>query len=282
MSAPLLEVLTKAAGYLKNKGVQNARLDAELLFAHALKVKRLDLYLQFDRPLSDTELESYRAMIRRRGLREPLQHILGTSEFRELRLKVDRRALIPRPETEILLDVFKKNLPSSPKPRILDVGVGTGAIALSVLKEFPQCETSACDVSADCLALTAENAGLNSLPQPELARGNLFDAFAPERRWDAILSNPPYVAEAEINGLEPEVRDFDPRLALSGGPLGWEIPAALIEGAFPRVEPGGFLLLEIGPPQFELLRAKALSIGWKTVEGHADYEKTNRFFLCYR
>src|SRR5690606_12329163 len=135
-------------------------LDAELLLAHVLKVKRLDLYLQFDRPLTEPELAAYRDVIRRRGAREPLQHIEGSVSFRELTLLADRRALIPRPETELIVDAFKKALAAREiaTPHVLDVGTGTGAIILSIARELPQCETWACDISASCLELARENA----------------------------------------------------------------------------------------------------------------------------
>ncbi len=278
----LLEVLNKAAGYLQDRGVPQARLDAEILFSRALKVKRLDLYLRFDQPVSSGELDGYREWIRRRGNREPLQHILGETEFRELTLKTDRRALISRPETEILVDVLKRHLPATDRPRVLDVGTGSGAIALSVLKELPHCQVTASDISPDCLEMTRENAARNGIPAPELFLGSLFDPFPADRRWDAIVSNPPYVANGTIESLQPEVRDFDPRIALAGGEKGWETPLDLLTNAFHRVESGGIFLMEIHPPQFELLREKALSLGWIRAEGHADYQQKNRFVLLIR
>ena len=185
MSSPdnhLLSVLTKATEYLRGKNVPGARLDAELLLSRTLGIKRLDLYLQFDRPLTEAELAPYREQIRRRGKREPLQHIEGECAFRELTLTCDRRALIPRPETEIIIDLLKKHLPSADdvaqpdvqpdepiaKVRVLDIGVGTGAIILSVARELPQCEAWGCDVSPACLELTRENAARNELPVPRL------------------------------------------------------------------------------------------------------------------
>jgi release factor glutamine methyltransferase len=260
--SPLLEVLTKAAGYLREKGVPQARLDAELLLARVLEAKRLDLYLQFDRPLTDPELAAYRALVRRRGLREPLQHILGEVEFRELRLKTDRRALIPRSETELLVDILKRHLPTVESPRILDIGVGTGAIALSVLREMPHCRVFACDIEASCLELTRENAVLNQLPEPQLFQGSLFSPFPENIHWHAVVSNPPYVGEKEALSLQPEVRDFDPRSALIGGPEGWELPLELLFQAYGRIEPGGLLIMEIDPSQFPLLKERALNQGW--------------------
>ncbi len=282
MTQPLLEVLTKAANYLKDKGVPQARLDAELLLARVLNVKRLDLYLQFDRPLIEGELAGYREFIRRRGRREPLQHIEGEVEFRELRFKVDGRALIPRPETELIVDILKKHSAVFDRPRILDIGVGTGAIALSAIREIPDSEVSASDISPLCLELTRENASLNSLVPPELFLGSLFEPFPIEKRWHIIVSNPPYVREGDIASLQPEVRDFDPHLALSGGEQGWELPLALMKGAFNRLAPHGILILEIDPSQFETLKKAALSHGWVQIEGVSDYQHSQRFLVANR
>jgi release factor glutamine methyltransferase len=281
-TSPLLEVLTKAADYLRGKGVPNPRLDAELLLARTLGIKRLDLYLQFDRPLEEAELAPYREHIRRRGKREPLQHIEGECAFRELTLKCDRRALIPRPETEILLDLLKKHLPPAGRPRVLDLGVGTGAILLSVTRELPQCETWGGDVSPACLELTRENAALNGLPEPRLVESDLFNGFAEDLRWDAIVSNPPYIGEAEEESLQAEVREFDPRNALFGGPEGWEIPLALLTAAFDRLAPGGVLLMEIAPAQFGLLKDRALEQGWARAEGFPDYQQSDRFLAAWK
>lgn len=276
----LLEVLTKAADYLKSKGVPNARLDAELLLAHVLKVKRLDLYLQFDRPLTEPELEAYRAVMRRRGARVPLQHIEGVVAFREITLASDARALVPRPETELLVDAVKKHLPAVDAPRVLDIGTGAGAIILSVARELPQCELWACDLSPDALALARENAERNGVDNVTFLESDLFSAFAPGQRWDLIVSNPPYIGDHEVAGLEPEVRDHDPRTALVGGPEGWELPARLLEQAFSRLNEGGVLLMEIAPPQFPLLEGLGKKNIWAEISGLPDYQQGNRFLLA--
>jgi release factor glutamine methyltransferase len=280
MSAPLLEVLTKAADYLKSKGVPNPRLDAELLLAHALGLKRLDLYLQFDRPLVEAELGVYRGYLRRRALREPLQHIEGAASFRELSLITDRRALIPRPETELMIDALKKHLPAVALPRVLDVGTGTGALILSVARELPQCETWACDISPVCLEITRENAVRNGLADPRLFESDLFSSFDENIRWHVIISNPPYIAATDVASLEPEVRDHDPVSALVGGAEGWELPAALLTAAHARLEDGGILLMEIDPRQFLSLQKQGLASGWNSIEGLPDYQQDNRFLLC--
>jgi len=276
----LLSILTKAADYLKSKGVPNARLDAELLLAHVLKVKRLDLYLQFDRPLTDAELEAYRVVMRRRGAREPLQHIEGTVAFRELTLVSDKRALVPRPETELLVDAVKKHLPAVAAPRVLDLGTGTGAIILSIARELPQCETWACDISPAALELTRENAARNGLSLHAIVESDLFSAFDADARWDLIVSNPPYIGAGEVAGLEPEVREHDPYNALVGGVEGWELPAQILEAAFSRLNDGGVLLMEIAPPQIAPLKAIGHKIGWPTLEGLPDYQQSHRFLLA--
>jgi release factor glutamine methyltransferase len=280
MPPKLLDILTKAAAYLKDRGVHNPRLDAELLLAHVLKLKRLDLYLQFDRPLTEAELEAYRAVMRRRGLREPLQHIEGTVVFRELTLITDKRALIPRPETELLVDAVKKHLPAAASPRVLDIGTGTGAIILSVARELPQCETWACDISRAALDLARENAARNTLTLHTVVESDLFSGFDTNQTWDLIVSNPPYIGEAEMAGLEAEVREHDPHTALVGGPEGWEIPAMLLEQAFSRLNEGGVLLMEIAPPQFSRLQAQALTQGWSQIEGLPDYQQSHRFLFA--
>jgi release factor glutamine methyltransferase len=280
MPPKLLDILTKASAYLKDKGVPNPRLDAELLLAHVLKLKRIDLYLQFDRPLTEPELADYRAVMRRRGAREPLQHIEGTVAFRELTLLCDQRALVPRPETELLVDAVKKHLPLVDKPRVLDIGTGTGAIGLSVAHESPQCEVWVCDLSPTALALTRENALRNGLQLQAVVESDLFAAFPATQTWDLIVSNPPYIGEAEMAALEPEVRDHDPRNALVGGLEGWELPARLLEDAFSRLEVGGSLIMEIAPPQFPHLKALAEEKGWAHVEGLPDYQQPNRFLLA--
>lgn len=276
----LLEILTKASGYLKSKGVPNARLDAELLLARVLGLRRLDLYLQFDRPLTEPELAAFRALLRRRGAREPLQHIEGECAFRELRLKCDARALVPRPETESLIDALKKHLPAAERPRVLDVGTGTGAIILSVARELPHCESWACDISPACLELARENAALNGLPEPRLHESDLFAGLPADLRWHAVVSNPPYVGASEIADLGPEVRDHDPRDALVGGAEGWELPLELLTAARARLEPGGILLMEIAPSRFSLLRERGLESGWGEIVGLPDYQQDNRFLLA--
>ena len=205
------EVLRGATDYLAARGVPSPRLDAELLLARALGLERIELYTQHDRPLTAAERDAAREVVRRRGAREPLAYVLGDWDFRRLTLKTDRRALVPRPETEVLVDRCLALLEGVEAPRVLDVGTGTGAIALAVKSERPDAIVVAADCSPEALELARENAALLDLDvrfvETDLVQG-IDGPFA------LVASNPPYVLAAELDGLEAEVRDWEPRLAL--------------------------------------------------------------------
>lgn len=287
MTAPaaapvLLEILNKTSEYFRQKGIQSHRLEAQLLLGHVLGMKRLDLYMNFDRPLDETELTRYRELVRRRGAREPLQHLVGETPFRELVLASDRRALIPRQETELIVDLVRKALKPGRENRVLDVGVGAGPIILSLLKELPGNAVWGVDASEEALSLARENAARNGLPADRLLRSDLFEALPADLRFDCIVSNPPYVGECELPSLQPEVRDYDPRMALIGGPEGWEFPARLMDAAFSRLEPEGALILEIGAGQFPLLKDKSRSRPWSSCVSAPDYQGVERFLIAHK
>jgi release factor glutamine methyltransferase len=205
------EVLRAATEYLAGKGVDTPRLDAELLLAHALGLTRIELYTQHDRPLSDDERSAARNLVERRGRREPLAYVLGEWGFRQLTLSTDKRALVPRPETELLVERALALLEGSEAPRVLDVGTGSGAIALAIVSERPDAHVTATDSSSDALALAHENAERLAI-EVELVETNLLDGIAGP--FELVVSNPPYIPLAEIDGLQPEVRDWEPRAAL--------------------------------------------------------------------
>jgi release factor glutamine methyltransferase len=207
----LAEVLRGATEYLAGRGIDTARVDAELLLARALDLKRIELYTQHDRPLTDAERTAARELVQRRGQREPLAYVLGDWDFRRLTLKTDRRALVPRPETEIVVERCLALLDGTEAPRIVDVGTGTGAIALALKQERPDAIVAATDVSADALALALENAEANEL-EVRFVEGDLLAGV--EGPFDLVVSNPPYVGAEELDALEPEVRDWEPRGAL--------------------------------------------------------------------
>jgi release factor glutamine methyltransferase len=208
----LAEVLRGATEYLGGRGIETARVDAELLLARALGLSRIELYTQHDRPLTDAERTAARELVQRRGQREPLAYVLGDWDFRRLTLKTDRRALVPRPETEIVVERCLALLDGIEAPQIIDVGTGTGAIALALKQERPDATVVATDVSADALALAQENAEANEL-DVRFVEGDLLAGV--EGPLDLVVSNPPYVGAEELDGLEPEVRDWEPRGALA-------------------------------------------------------------------
>jgi release factor glutamine methyltransferase len=205
------EVLRGATDYLASRGVENPRRDAELLLARVLGLARIELYTAHDRPLTEAERSAARELVQRRGRREPLAYVLGDWDFRRLTLKTDRRALVPRPETELLVERCLELLDGAESPRIVDVGTGTGAIALALAQERPDARVHASDISPDALALAAENAEENDL-SVSFRQGDLLAGL--EGPFDLVVSNPPYVEADELESLEPEVRDWEPRGAL--------------------------------------------------------------------
>lgn len=255
-----LELTRLAAEHLASHGVEAARLDAELLLAHVLGIRRLDLYLQFERPLEAAEVAAYREAVRRRGRREPLQYITGEASFRELELAVDPRVLIPRPETEILVGAVLEwaatraaRSPGSagaPSLTALDMGTGSGAIALSLLREGPFERVVATDVSEDALAVARANAARTALAERlDLRRGALWEPVGDGERFDVIVSNPPYVAESDRTGLDPEITEHEPAAALFAAADGLEVLRGIVEGASGRLRGGGLLAVEVGHGQ---------------------------------
>ena len=250
-----LPLAQKAAQLFGERGFDNARLEAELLLAHVLGIKRLDLYLQFDRPLTNDQLETFRSLVRRRLKREPLQYIVGTVQFRELELQVDRRALIPRPETEVLVGQAiawaKRN---GTARSALDIGTGSGAIALSLVHEQAVQTVVATDVSADALSLARANAErLGLADSVDLRCGALWAAVENGEKFDIVISNPPYVAWAERETLQPEVREWEPAAALFAESDGLSVVREIIHGAGRHLHGGGLLALEVGMTQASLV-----------------------------
>jgi release factor glutamine methyltransferase len=205
------EVLKGATDYLASRGVESPRRDAELLLARALRLSRIELYTQYDRPLTDAERAAARALVQRRGKREPLAYVLGDWDFRRLTLKTDARALVPRPETEIVVERCLALLEAIESPRVVDVGTGSGAIALAIAQERLNARVWATDSSPAALELARENAEANDLAV-EFREGDLLAGL--DGPFDLVVSNPPYVEAGELDALEPEVRDWEPREAL--------------------------------------------------------------------
>lgn len=280
-----LDLVRQAADVLRERaGLPNARLEAERMLAHALGLNRLDLYLQFERPVREAELERFREMVRRRLRREPLQYILGEAAFRELVLKVDRRVLIPRPETEVLVGEVLKHRAGRPGGRALDVGTGSGAIALSLAHEGTFEQVVATDASPAALEVARANAARLGLEgRVEFRLGETWAAVGPEERFDVVASNPPYVAEGDRATLMPEIREWEPAVALYAGPHGLAVLEQLVAGGADRLNPGGLLALEVGIDQAETVAGQARTHGgYGEVRIVADLTGRPRIVLAIR
>ncbi len=277
----VLEIIKRTTGFFEQRGVESSRLNAELLIGHALGLKRMQLYLQFERPLTEAELEQIRPLVKRRGAREPLQYIMGETEFSGLKLKVDRRALIPRPETERLVELVVQALAAPPKS-VLDLGTGSGAIALALAKAWPEAAVTAIDRSEAALALAKENALACGLAERVVFRASdWFNAIPAADRFDLIIANPPYLSDAETAATAPEVREFEPRAALSAGADGLADLQLIVREARARLAPGGLLACETGIAQHAALVALATAQGYARVESLRDLTGRDRYLLAF-
>ncbi|MGH7944055.1 MAG: peptide chain release factor N(5)-glutamine methyltransferase [Opitutaceae bacterium] len=278
----VLEIIKKTTEFFAAKGIESPRLNAELLIGHALALKRMQLYLEFERPLSELELEKVRPLVRRRAQHEPVQYILGETDFFGLKLKVDRRVLIPRPETEELVGHATRAVGASAPARILDLGTGSGAIALALAHTFPAARVVAVDRSEDALALARENAVSTGLDgRVTFLISNWFEML-PSGTFDLVVSNPPYLTAEETAQTSPEVRGFEPVEALTAADDGLADLAAIISNAPRYLAPGGLLALETGVAQRERLLALTKSAGFNRSEARPDLTGRDRFLLAYR
>jgi release factor glutamine methyltransferase len=252
------EALRAATDFLERKGVESPRLDAELLLSKALGLSRLELYTRHDQPLTEAEREDARRLLERRGRREPLAYVLGEWGFRRLVLRTDARALVPRPETETLVERALALLEGVDAPRVVDVGTGSGAIALALAQERPDARVTATDVSPRALALARENAERLGL-DVELVETSLLDGIGGP--FDLVVSNPPYVAAGELAALEPEVRKWEPRDALVDAGQ----TAALARDARVRFSRQGWIVLEVHEGEARSVAALVEELGYADV-----------------
>ncbi len=275
-----LELVRVTAQYLGQKGVESPRLDAELLLAHVLGVPRIQLYLQFDRPLDAGEVDAYREAVRRRARREPLAHITGAREFWSLEFQVDARVLVPRPETEVLVEAALGRM--GPAGRLADLGAGSGAVGVALLSERPGWQGVGVDLSPGALEVAGANALRHGVDQRlELRQGDLFGPLAGEV-FDAVVANPPYIPSGDLGALEPEVADFDPRLALDGGPDGLDVIRRIAEESPAHLAPGGFVALEFGAGQEEAVaRILREAGGYREVAVIRDYSGRPRVAIAW-
>lgn len=259
----VLEILNVTTDFFKKNKIPDPRLDAQYILAHGLKMKRMDLYLNFDRPLTESELAVLRPLVARRAKREPLQHIIGNTSFRGFSINCDKRALIPRPETEMIVD-FVKELSSLPEePIIADIGTGTGALAIALAKEIPSAKVIATDISKEALELAKSNAVNNEVEsQISFFEGNLLSALPTESKPHIIVANLPYIPLREQPSLQEEVRLFDPPLALFGGEDGLDLIRTLLSETDERLATKAFIWLEIASGQEELIQKEMSLYPW--------------------
>jgi len=277
----VLEVLQATTAFFKKRNIENPRLNAEHLLAHVLGRKRIELYLEFERELTETELEGLRDLVRRRSGGQPLQHLLGTVEFFGLTFLCDKRAMVPRPETEELVEFLKSEIQSAsggPTSEIVDVGTGSGVIALSLAVEFPEARILAVDVSDDALALAQENAArLNLSDRVQFLKSRLLENV--EGIFDLIVANLPYISTQDRHTLSREVL-HDPEIALFAGARGDELVRELIDQAPSRLRPAGTLALEIGLGQSETLLSALAEKNYRDICSKNDYNGVTRFLFA--
>lgn len=254
----IIQLLNETQKYFEKKGIESARLDAEILLAFALNKERINLYVDFQSPVNANELIIFREMVKRRANREPVAYITGCKEFWSVNLKVTPDVLIPRPETELIVEhtlkIINENYQEDYKIFAADIGTGSGAISISLAKEYPNIIICSVDISINALSVAKENIVLNGLEDknlPVCADG--FSAFKETEKFDIILSNPPYVVKDNIAGLQPEISEYEPHLALDGGDDGLDFYRNNILYFHSFLKPGGFILLETGDDQADLV-----------------------------
>lgn len=279
------QVLQRSTEFLARHGVESARLHAELMLAHVLRVARLQLYLNFDRPLTDPELETYRAMVKRRGSREPVQHILGVSWFCGLELEVNHHVLVPRPETELVAEracqLLSKRAVAN--PMVLDFGTGSGCLAVVIASRLPQVWVHATDISDAALAVAQRNAARHGVADRIVFHlGDGLAALTPGLQFDLLVSNPPYIPTGQIASLQPEVRDHDPRVALDGGPDGLRFYRLLAVEAPARLKPGAAAVLELGDGQATAVQQLFAAAGWEILAVEPDEAGQPRVLVAHR
>lgn len=281
-----IDILKMSTDYLEKKHVANPRLNAELLLGHVLKMSRVQLYLNFEQPLTNKELDQTRALLKRRGNHEPIQYILGETEFYSLKLKVDRYTLIPRPETEILVDSViehcRKDFDKEQSIEILDIGTGSGNIAIALAKNIERSVITAIDVQDKTLQIAQQNAVYHQVDQNiKFIKQDIFtDNLELSCIYNVIVSNPPYISEAEFEQLPGEVRDFEPEVALKGGEEGLDFYYRVLQLAKDILLPKGFIGLEIDYNKAAMIKEIGLKYGFKDFKIIKDFNEIDRVLIA--
>lgn len=266
-------VLAWAAADFRTRGLETARLDAELLLGHALGMDRIRLIVEHQRPLSPDELSRYRELIKRRRNREPIAYILGVREFYGLPIRVDARVLVPRPDTEALVEVaLERTRARSMFGNALDLCTGSGCVAIAFSHERRTWRVTGVDASPDALDVARDNAvRLGVVPGIRFVEGDLFQPLGTDERFDLVTANPPYIPDAEMAELDPGIRDFEPRLALSGGKDGLDVIRRIVAEAPAHLSPDGVLAIEVGHDQADRASELLERAGFSSIERRRDY-----------
>ena len=279
----VLEAIQKSGEFLEKRGVDSPRLQAELLLAHVLKLPRMKLYLNFERALTEPETNALREFVKRRGTREPLQHIVGSTSFCGLELAVNRHVLVPRPETELLAEMGWEFLATRPEPTALDFGTGSGCIAIALAARCRHARVTALDISPDALQMAQRNAqSIGMAERIDFRHGDGFSALSGAVSFDLIISNPPYIPDPEIATLQPEVKDFDPHTALAGGLDGLDFYRQLAAKAADFLKQNGRLMVEFGDGQAADLKKIFEGQMWIVESVRDDYSQRQRILIARR
>jgi len=273
----VLESLKLSAEYLEKKNIEAPRINAELLLAHVLKCKRLDLYLSFERPLSDEEKNAYRELLKRRGMYEPLQYITGMVEFFGLNIKVNPSVLIPRPETELLVEEVINSSDKEASLNILDIGTGSGSIVVALAKNLSKSQITGVDISEEALSVAKENAVLNEVSTNiSFIKKDILNDFIFNEKFDVVVSNPPYVSGVDFEELRPELRLHEPRISLTDQSDGYTFYRKISATAHNYLKTGGKIFFEIGMGQSAVIKKLLEDNGFNQIEIIKDYAKIDR------
>jgi release factor glutamine methyltransferase len=284
----ILDILNYTTRYLSEKGIENSRLNAEHLLSHTLNINRVELYLNYDRPLLETELKRFKLLLNRRLNQEPLQYIIGETEFMSLPFKVNSGVLIPRPETEILvetvLETCTEKFNSESKIKILDIGTGSGCIAISLARYLENCHVTALDVSQGALKTAEENARLNNVEnKTRILMADFLDSRSSKelaQEFDVVVSNPPYVGAEDFEKLPEEVKDYEPAIALKDGNDGLTFYHKIADFALTHLTAKGFVAVEVGLGQAHQVKRIFLENGYSGVKIFEDLNAIERILIC--
>jgi release factor glutamine methyltransferase len=276
----VLESINLSTEFLKNKGIESPRINAELLLAHILNCKRLNLYLSFERPLAENELQQYRELLKRRSKFEPLQYIIGSVEFYGIDFKVNPTVLIPRQETEILVENIIGYFNNSGNIKILDIGTGSGNIAVSLAKNLHNSFVTGIDISDEALSLARENALLNSvIERTDFVKLDFLKEDLSQNDFDLVVSNPPYISLEDFETLRPELRDHEPKFALTDFNSGFHFYEIISAKSVNLLKPGGKLFFEVGKDQFSKVAAIMEQYNYQNIIVIKDYSNIERVIM---